>query len=73
MFSLKYFIYLAVLLISAEIISVSALSMKSCNPACTREYDPQCAILTDGTKRVFGNKCLLDFEKCTGKIGKKNL
>ncbi|KNC28320.1 hypothetical protein FF38_06300 [Lucilia cuprina] len=73
MFSLKHLIYLAVLLISLEMISSFPLVNSDCPQYCTYEYNPQCVTLNDGTTLEFSNKCLLNVEACKRYIGVKSV
>lgn len=68
MYALKYFIYLAVLLIDVEMSSPVVNSL--CPNFCTYEYNPQCVTLNDGTLVEFSNKCFLNVASCKRYIGK---
>ncbi|KPJ00398.1 hypothetical protein RR46_06988 [Papilio xuthus] len=40
----------------------------SCPVSCTDDYDPRCAITSNGQMRVFANHCKLDFNSCLYRI-----
>ncbi|XP_037808381.1 turripeptide Ici9.2-like [Lucilia sericata] len=73
MFSLKHLIYLAVLIVSLEMINSSPVVNSACPQICTYEYNPQCVTLYDGSTLEFSNKCLLNVEACKRYMGVKSI